>query len=182
MLQSLPNVHTIQIPHAHSAMTTALKDAFKGSSFPSVRTVVMPNCAHEILRCCPEVESITCNEDDGGKLVAAVVEAGCSKLQVVKNVFPGPTVLKRFIKANPPLRWVRVRPSTHTKPDEATIRMFASFPSLRIIEIDRPEGFLDVPDLVKVAKETLQACTENVPAVRPKKTRKGQPDTQDLVD
>ncbi|KAG8720875.1 hypothetical protein FRC09_008842 [Ceratobasidium sp. 395] len=150
MLQLLPNVHTLQIPHAHSAMTTALKDAFKGSTFPSIRTVIMPNCAHEILRCCPGVESVTCNEDDGGKLVSALLEAGCSKLQA------------------------------------DAIRMFSSFPSLRVIEIEQRGIVKNIDDIVKVAKETLQACIDYVPATKPKKKQKNQAGDgsaqDDLVD
>ncbi|KAG8785220.1 hypothetical protein FRC12_017832, partial [Ceratobasidium sp. 428] len=182
MLQLLPNVHTLQIPHAHSAMTTALKDAFKGSTFPSIRTVIMPNCAHEILRCCPGVESVTCNEDDGGKLVSALLEAGCSKLQAVRGLYPSPTTLKRFIKANPPLRCVRVP----LYRGEDAIRMFSSFPSLRVIEIEQRGIVKNIDDIVKVAKETLQACIDYVPATKSKKKQKNQAgdgSTQDdLVD
>jgi hypothetical protein len=95
LLQSLPNVHTLQVPHAHSAMTGALKTAFEGSSFPSIRTVIMPTCAHEILRCCPETRDVTCNEGDGGRLVSALADAGCSQLEVIRYVSPGPVMLKR---------------------------------------------------------------------------------------
>lgn len=96
LLQSLPNLHTIQVPHAHSAITGALKGAFEGSSFPSVRTVIMPTCAHEILRCCPGTRDVTCIEDDGGRLVSALADAGCNKLEAIRHVSPGPVMLKRI--------------------------------------------------------------------------------------
>ncbi|QRV90573.1 hypothetical protein RhiJN_18591 [Ceratobasidium sp. AG-Ba] len=158
-------------------MTTALKNAFEGSSFPSIRTVIMPNCAHEILRCCPHVESVTCNEDDGGKLASALVEAGCSTLQVARGFSLGPNHLKRFTKAKPPLRLVRV------KDDEATVRALEAFPSLRIIEIECHEdrAMSSVMDLVEIAKNVLRSCAAHVPPPKPKKGRKAKdiPDTQE---
>ncbi|KAG8694030.1 hypothetical protein FRC08_008744 [Ceratobasidium sp. 394] len=176
MLQSLPNIHTLQIPHIHYAMASALENAFRGSRFPSIRTVIMPNSAHEILRCCPGVESITCNNGDGSNLVSAVVEAGCNKLQVMQYVSPGLTVLKSLAEANPPLRCVRV------KSDEAVIRNFATFPSLRTIEIECRIERSDIPNLVKVAKEALQACTEYIPATESSRARKNQSVDQDAHD
>ncbi|KAG9082246.1 hypothetical protein FS749_007007 [Ceratobasidium sp. UAMH 11750] len=177
LLQSLPNVHTLEVSHTHSAMTTALKEAFKGSSFPSIRTVIMPTCAHEVLRCCPGIRDVTCNYDDGQKLVSALIAAGCTKLEVLKYVKIGPTVLKRLIKANPPLRYVRV------KKDKDDIRSFSSFPSLRTIEIEVFEEHpTKVAPLVQIAKEALQACVEYVPAVKGKKTQKSQAGQEDLVD
>ncbi|KAG8742198.1 hypothetical protein FRC10_001894 [Ceratobasidium sp. 414] len=162
-------------------MTAALKEAFKGSSFPGIRTVIMPTCAHEVLRCCPEARDVTCNSDDGQKLVSALIAAGCNKLEVLKYVALGPTILKRLIKANPPLRRVRVR--RH----EDNIRCFSSFPSLRTIEIECVEGHpANVAPLVQIAKEALRACAEYVPAAKGKKAQKGQNAAQaeqgDLVD
>jgi hypothetical protein len=85
-LAALPNLHTIQVVHAHSQMTTPLKNAFKGKSFPSVRTVIIPSCAHEILRCCPAVEDLTCNEGDGSTLIGALVAAKCNNLRTLRGI------------------------------------------------------------------------------------------------
>lgn len=95
LLSALPNIHTLEISHAHSAMTKALKDAFEGNVFPSIEKVILPTCAHEILRCCPEVREVTCNEDDGGRLVSALAQNGCKKLEILRNVYPGPVLMKR---------------------------------------------------------------------------------------
>lgn len=95
LLQCLPNLHTIQIPHAHSAITGALKAAFEGSVFPSVRTLTMPTCAHEVLRCCPGAREVTCIEEDGGRLASALADAGCNELETLRHVSPGPMMLKR---------------------------------------------------------------------------------------
>lgn len=74
-LSILPNVHTIQILHAHSAMTTALKDAFRGHTFPSVKTIFLPEQAHEVLRCCPNLRKVVCIQGSGSKLVTAIAKA-----------------------------------------------------------------------------------------------------------
>jgi hypothetical protein len=67
-------------------MTTPIKNAFKGKSFHTVRTVIMPSCAHEILRCYPAVENLTCGEGDGNKLVGALAAAKCSNLRTLSGI------------------------------------------------------------------------------------------------
>jgi len=94
-LAALPNLHTIQVVHAHSQMTTAIKNAFEGHKFPSVRTVIMPSCAHEILRCCPGVEDLTCNEDDGSKLIGALTAAKYTNLKMLRGISPNKALAKR---------------------------------------------------------------------------------------
>ncbi|KAF8605225.1 hypothetical protein BDV93DRAFT_572836, partial [Ceratobasidium sp. AG-I] len=68
LLENLPNLHTIQIVYAHSDLGPQIKAAFRDKVFPSVRSVILPNCASDILTCCPGVQEVTCNEDDGGRL------------------------------------------------------------------------------------------------------------------
>lgn len=67
-------------------MTTPIKNAFKGIVLSNVQTVIMPSCAHEILRCCPNVKDVTCNEDDGLKLAGALCFSKASKLNALRNV------------------------------------------------------------------------------------------------
>jgi hypothetical protein len=95
-LAVLPNLHTIQVVHAHSQMTTAIKTAFEGHTFPSVRTIIVPSCAHEILRRCPGVEDLTCNEDDGSKLIGALASAKCGNLKTLRGISPNKTQAKRM--------------------------------------------------------------------------------------
>ncbi|KAG6819257.1 hypothetical protein H0H93_013701, partial [Arthromyces matolae] len=71
-LESLPNLHTLQVVRAHTQMTTHLKLAFEGHVLPQVRTVVLPDHAHNVLRSCPGVREVMCNYDDGGKLIGAI--------------------------------------------------------------------------------------------------------------
>lgn len=95
-LLALPNLHTIQVVHAHSAMTTAIKVAFVGVVLRGVRNVILPSCAHEILRCCPKVEDVTCNEDDGSKLVGALAATKCTELRTIRGINLTDTLSKRM--------------------------------------------------------------------------------------
>ena len=102
-LAVLPNLHTIQVAHANTQMTTAIKTAFEGHTFPSVRTVVVPSCAHEILRRCPGVEDLTCNKDvdDESKLIGALASAKCGNLKKLRGISPNKAQAKRtFLLSN----------------------------------------------------------------------------------
>ncbi|CAE6381150.1 unnamed protein product, partial [Rhizoctonia solani] len=155
LLRALPNVHTLEIPHAHSAMTGALKQAFEGKTFPTIQRIILPTCAHEILRCCPEIREVTCNEDDGGRLIGGLVQNGCKKLEVLRGVSPGPVLMKRFSAAGPPLRCIGI-----ANKYQEVIPMCGKFPSLRIIEIDYSEG---VQIDVQSAKDSLRASAKYKP-------------------
>lgn len=84
-LENLPNLHTIKIVFAPLSMTTAIKNAFENASLPTIRTVVLPAYCHEILRACPEVRSVWCTEQDGGKLVAALGKGKCTKVEELRG-------------------------------------------------------------------------------------------------
>ncbi|CCO34711.1 hypothetical protein BN14_08818 [Rhizoctonia solani AG-1 IB] len=168
LLKALPNVHTLEVLHAHGSMTSILKTHFEGCTFPTIQKVVMPTCGHEILRCCPSIQEVTCNEGDGGTLVSALVSVGCSNLEVMEGIAAGPVQMKRLIKQGPPLN--RVRINARMKDPEKNIKSFSKFPSLRIIEIDSGEG--DVEALVKIAADTLRTCA-SPPAESSTKDRKG---------
>ncbi len=94
-LKILPNLHTLYLIHAHSQMTTALKKGFKGHSIPQIKTLIIPSCAHEVLRSCTGANRVTCNEDSGGKLVTAI-KAGCPHVQALMHVYPGDGILERM--------------------------------------------------------------------------------------
>lgn len=74
-LRALPNLHTLRIMHAHSQMTSALKSAFESVELPQIRTIILPTCAHNILRSCPNIVDLTCNEDDGSQLISAMAKS-----------------------------------------------------------------------------------------------------------
>ena len=58
-LQSLPNVHTLQISGVLGQAATAIKTAFKNRRFLQIRTIILPNLAHHILSSCPQAKNIT---------------------------------------------------------------------------------------------------------------------------
>ena len=93
-LALLPNLRTLQIVHTHSQMTTTLKNHFEGKSFPQIRNIILPSCAHNILRACPGVTSVTCNEDDGSKLVSAI-RASCKGVVHVSGIRAEESIMKR---------------------------------------------------------------------------------------
>ena len=81
-LEMLPNLHTLRICHSHSQMSTYLKSAFEGHVFPQIQTIVLPSCAHNILRSCPNVKDVTNVEEDGTKLASAI----CKECPLVERV------------------------------------------------------------------------------------------------
>ena len=90
----LPNLHTLRIIHAHSQMTTALKNSFEGKQYPQIRKIILPSCAHNILRACPQAREVICNEDDGSKLITAIASA-CKNVESLHYVHGGAGTLKR---------------------------------------------------------------------------------------
>ena len=93
-LPLLTNLHTLEILHAHAQITTTLKTAFAGHTFPAIRTVILPSCAHHILPSCPEVRTVICTEDDGSAIIGAIAQ-GCSKVEVLEGILPNAARLKR---------------------------------------------------------------------------------------
>ncbi|KAF9239080.1 hypothetical protein BU15DRAFT_74771 [Melanogaster broomeanus] len=148
-LTSLPNLTLIQVVHAHSQMTTALKNAFEGKRFPSVRKLVLPSCAHEVLRCCPNVEEVTCNEGDGSTIIGAIIKGNCKKVQVLIGIN---APLKRLVKFLPNLRHVSVEDRSHLM----VIDSLSCFPLLTTIEIIISSGF-SKEEAITAATKVLKA-------------------------
>ncbi|KAG5340348.1 hypothetical protein C0989_002078 [Termitomyces sp. Mn162] len=92
-LKVLPNLHTLQILRAHSQMTTHLKNAFGQHKIPQVRTIVLPDYAHNVLRACPEVRVVMCNCEEGSKLIGAIAKE-CKKVQVLRGFYPNVNMMK----------------------------------------------------------------------------------------
>lgn len=94
-LQSLPNLHTIHVLHAHTQMTTAIKDGFQNIVLPHVRTVIVPGYGHELLKCCPGVRSVYCIREDGSKLVS-VIAKNCKHVEEMRGFFIDEKMMKRM--------------------------------------------------------------------------------------
>jgi hypothetical protein len=83
-LSSLQNLHTLQVLHAHTQMTTAIKDGLQGVVFHRIRTLIIPGHCHEILKCCPQVTKVWCNRSDGSKLVTVIAKY-CKEVQEMRG-------------------------------------------------------------------------------------------------
>jgi hypothetical protein len=76
-------------------MTTHLKNGFANTNIPSVRKIILPSWAHEVLRCCPEVTHVICNRGDGSKLISAIAKS-CKKVEILDGfVLDDEKILKR---------------------------------------------------------------------------------------
>ncbi|KAF8548477.1 hypothetical protein OG21DRAFT_1489355 [Imleria badia] len=124
-LATLPNLTTIQVIHAHSQMTTAIKNAFEGKRFPSVRRISLPCSAHEIIKSCPNVEEVMCTEGNGSTIIGSVIKGNCHEVRVLKGIF---APITRLVKVLPNLKQVSVDMGRDMTP-------LTSFPLLDTIEI-----------------------------------------------
>ena len=75
-------------------MTTLLKGWFKNHSFPNIQTVVLPSCAHEVLRSCTGARCVIPIDVSPSKLVLAI-RAWCPKVESLSNFRPDAALIKR---------------------------------------------------------------------------------------
>lgn len=59
-LESLPNLHTLEIGQTHIDITTPLGKALKGVELPQIKALVLSPTAHPLLRHCRNVEDVVC--------------------------------------------------------------------------------------------------------------------------
>ncbi|KAH0580390.1 hypothetical protein H2248_001891 [Termitomyces sp. 'cryptogamus'] len=110
-------------------MTTHLKNAFGQHKIPQVRTIVLPDYAHNVLRACPEVRVVMCNCEEGSKLIGAIAKE-CKKVQVLRGFYPNVNMMKRIVRGVPNLEEISMGCS-----DVKIIEMLSPLKHLRAIEI-----------------------------------------------
>jgi hypothetical protein len=76
-------------------MTTALKDAFEYLRLPSVRVIILPAFAHELLKSCPNVREVICIRDNGSKLVGSIAKA-CKHVEKIEGFQADEKMMKRM--------------------------------------------------------------------------------------
>jgi hypothetical protein len=59
-LESLPNLHTLEIPFADERITDQLANALKLIKLPQIKTLIIPPATHPLLRHCHGVEDLVC--------------------------------------------------------------------------------------------------------------------------
>jgi len=64
-LESLPNLHTLEIGRADGSVTTPLKNSLKHAKLPQIKTLIIPPEAYPLLQCCCDVEDVVCVTIDG---------------------------------------------------------------------------------------------------------------------
>ncbi|KAJ2923444.1 hypothetical protein H1R20_g13654, partial [Candolleomyces eurysporus] len=84
-LGACTNLTTINIYWAHSEITGQFEIAFIRLTLPSVQTVVLPTWAHPVLRSCPNVKRVVCNDGDASRLITAVKEK-CKEVEVFEGI------------------------------------------------------------------------------------------------
>ncbi|KAF7308299.1 hypothetical protein HMN09_00677900 [Mycena chlorophos] len=130
-MTKMPNLHTLQVIHAHSQMTTHLKKGFENISLPTIQCVVVPDHGHEILRCCPEVKHVICTSADGSKLVSAIGKC-CPKVEIIQDFdISGDNLRKRLLKAAPNLLELKMH-SHHVNAEH--IKALSGFKKLKAIQ------------------------------------------------
>ncbi|KAF9032455.1 hypothetical protein BDZ89DRAFT_1063360 [Hymenopellis radicata] len=128
-LEKLTSVTKLEITHAHTAMTTHLKNAFEGYTFPSIRTAILPAQAHNVLRCCTGVRSVTVNDmnHECSKLITAIGAACPAVEEVVDFHLDTGNNLKSLIKGAPNLRSIHLQ----HPPSKDTITSLKPFKKLK---------------------------------------------------
>ncbi|KAJ7735646.1 hypothetical protein DFH07DRAFT_779936 [Mycena maculata] len=188
-LSQMPNLHSLQIIHAHTKMTTHLKNGFAGCSIPSVRKIILPSWAHEVLRCCPEVTHVICTGGDSSNLVSAIAKS-CKKVEIIEGfILSDDRIMKRapqsysalcriltscpgLLKAAPDLKKVKL---VHFAEKE-TIAGLAAFKKLtaitlthRITQDQREQGTYasthsqELDQCIDVARRVLRKQTAGPP-------------------
>ena len=59
-LESLPNLHTLELRRVEYSITTPLKGALKGVKLPQIKALIIPPTVHPLLQHCPDVEDVVC--------------------------------------------------------------------------------------------------------------------------
>ena len=59
-LESLPNLHTLEIRQADAPSGRLLKKALKHTKFPQIKALILPPAAHSLLRHCHGIEDLVC--------------------------------------------------------------------------------------------------------------------------
>ncbi|KAK1229626.1 hypothetical protein PQX77_007294 [Marasmius sp. AFHP31] len=162
-IQALPNLHTLQVVHAHTQITSFIKNGFEGFSFPQIRTVIIPPQAHNLLLSCPEVRRVVCDcWVDSQKLVAPIVKI-CKKVERLEGMEMTMTTLKRLVKSASNLKYLdlqldRIDEYYFCNPER--INVLVGFKQLTELnmksrEADVNESLTNHKDVIQAAKKLL---------------------------
>lgn len=69
LLQSMTNLHTIQILHYKQSKGFSFSGAVQGLNLPNIRTLIIPTDCSELLKACPNATHVRCAGGDGYTIV-----------------------------------------------------------------------------------------------------------------
>ncbi|KAH6917082.1 hypothetical protein BKA70DRAFT_1417857 [Coprinopsis sp. MPI-PUGE-AT-0042] len=156
-LQAMSNLQTLHILHAHTQMTTKIREGFEGVTLPTVRNLIIPGYCHELLKCCPEARSVRCTRDDGSKLVT-VIKKSCKKVEEMRGfVLNSINLTKRLVAAAPNLKTLEIR--TFYAKDDAIINTLKGLKNLSTIDIllERDSNDNELKPVIAKLKQILKA-------------------------
>ncbi|KIM83338.1 hypothetical protein PILCRDRAFT_819586 [Piloderma croceum F 1598] len=107
-LQSLPNLHTLQIAGVYGQIATAIKTVFKGYCFSKIRTVILPPIAHHILGSCPQITDITCTGYLENYFIRTIARR-CKMVEALDIPIYSSENMDLIAKAMPNLRRISIR-------------------------------------------------------------------------
>ncbi|TEB36998.1 hypothetical protein FA13DRAFT_1727335 [Coprinellus micaceus] len=109
-LAALPNLRSIKIVHAPASLMKPFRDTFKQTlaiSFPTVHTVAVRPPCHGLMFALPEVRSVWVDWHlDATQVATSLINAGCKKVEVLKNFDLSYSMLTRLLNKTPMLRHV----------------------------------------------------------------------------
>ena len=84
-LESLPNLHTLEIGRADDAIRTPIKNALKRVKLPQIKALILSPAAYPLLRRCHNVEDIVCVIGNNGasydELIGSIASNRDSKIK-----------------------------------------------------------------------------------------------------
>jgi len=84
-LESLPNLHTLEVVQGDGGMTTPLKNAFKRVKLPQIGALMLPVAAYPLLKRCGNVEDVTLRRNGASvpskKFIGALASIRSSKVK-----------------------------------------------------------------------------------------------------
>ncbi|KAG6829072.1 hypothetical protein H0H92_005783 [Tricholoma furcatifolium] len=154
-LEELPSLHTLQILHADRTIRAGVyHDIFKWRVLLIVRTVILPTRAHGILRACPNVKMVICN-DGGGREIVGAMKYKCKHVTMLMGIDSNKPLLNRIIENAPLLEEIGFARSIKLD----NLRILANLKKIRSIKLSlQDEGQEEV---ITLAQQILREAASD---------------------
>ncbi|KAJ6480252.1 hypothetical protein C8R45DRAFT_350224 [Mycena sanguinolenta] len=158
-LASLPNLNTLNIMYLQSKWERNVTAEFRNIQLPTVQTIILPSHAHGILRACPNVRDVSCNEEAGEKLLDTLIQH-CPKVGRIQGFEITDEVLDELCEGLPNLREIVV-------PADMDISSLSVLKNLSVIELmtnqeedpdDCEYADVDLEELAETKRRRIEAA------------------------